>query len=314
MEKKTANTPTNTKSASALLQRYLWLYNLLSIYSLSQNDIRKEWVKSGLSKNLGLEDKKIHRNTFINHCKVVEEIFDCDIQYNRDKNTYHIDKEERNPDLEPILETLRIKQILQNSTNIRNHIFYENIPSGEKYLVSLLDAIDSNLKIELDYHKFTSTTSKSYILRPYAVKLLKKRWYLIAANDEHPERESAYGLDRIEKIEITNEKFDAINVEDVMKKYINIFGVITSDDKIQHIIIKAKGKFKPNYIKSLPLHHSQKQIEKGPDYAIFEYYLIPTFDFIQEILSHREEIEILEPESFRQEIISVLEKTLKNYK
>ena len=34
----------------------------------------------------------------------------------------------------------------------------------------------------------------------------------------------------------------------------------------------------------------------------------PTFDFIQEILSHREQLEVLKPESLRNKIYSIISK------
>ena len=42
---------------------------------------------------------------------------------------------------------------------------------------------------------------------------------------------------------------------------------------------------KPHYLRSLPLHHSQREIESKAEDPIFEYKIAPTYDFIQEILS-----------------------------
>ena len=42
---------------------------------------------------------------------------------------------------------------------------------------------------------------------------------------------------------------------------------------------------KPHYLRSLPLHHSQREIKSNADYTIFEYKIALTYDFIQEILS-----------------------------
>lgn len=40
-----------------------------------------------------------------------------------------------------------------------------------------------------------------------------------------------------------------------------------------------------NYLRTLPIHHSQKEVKTTPNYADFEFYLRPTFDFRQELLS-----------------------------
>ena len=47
---------------------------------------------------------------------------------------------------------------------------------------------------------------------------------------------------------------------------------------------------------------SQEEVETMSDYSVFEYQLKPTYDFEQEILSHREDVEVLEPMSLRETI------------
>ena len=64
---------------------------------------------------------------------------------------------------------------------------------------------------------------------------------------------------------------------------------------------------KPNYIRSLPLHHSQREIESNSNYTIFEYKIAPTYDFIQEILSHGNQLEVISPESFRKQIKAIIQ-------
>ncbi len=55
-------------------------------------------------------------------------------------------------------------------------------------------------------------------------------------------------------------------------------------------------------MRSLPLHPSQKEVERGEEYSIFELQLCPEFDFQQEILSQTPEIEVLSPEWLQEEI------------
>jgi predicted DNA-binding transcriptional regulator YafY len=65
---------------------------------------------------------------------------------------------------------------------------------------------------------------------------------------------------------------------------------------------------KPNYLRSLPLHLSQQEVETGTDYAIFKYKIAPTFDFIQEVLLHGDQLEVLSPRSFREHVASIIKK------
>jgi predicted DNA-binding transcriptional regulator YafY len=50
-----------------------------------------------------------------------------------------------------------------------------------------------------------------------------------------------------------------------------------------------------------------------PESADFEYYLRPTFDFRQELLSQAHEAEVLEPECLRQEMKELLAKMMERY-
>ena len=53
------------------------------------------------------------------------------------------------------------------------------------------------------------------------------------------------------------------------------------------------------YYRSLPLHHSQQESETNDDFSIFEYYLVPSFDFYQEVMSKGSQVEVLEPQGLR---------------
>ena len=92
------------------------------------------------------------------------------------------------------------------------------------------------------------------------------------------------------------------------------YGVICGTDiKPQSIVLRAYQPY-ANYLRTLPIHHSQKEIRNTADYADFEFYLRPTFDFRQELLSQGNEVEVLEPAGFRQEMKDVMEKMLEHYK
>lgn len=67
------------------------------------------------------------------------------------------------------------------------------------------------------------------------------------------------------------------------------------------------------YFRSLPLHDSQKEEETTDSYSVFEYRLVPTFDFKQEVLRHGPSVEVLEPEDFRKEIRNDVKAILELY-
>lgn len=78
----------------------------------------------------------------------------------------------------------------------------------------------------------------------------------------------------------------------------HFFGIIVDEREPETIRLKVDAD-QVKYYKSLPLHSSQKEIEATEDYAIFEYQLVPTYDFEQEVLSKGPTVEVLAPASFR---------------
>lgn len=73
------------------------------------------------------------------------------------------------------------------------------------------------------------------------------------------------------------------------------------DGPIQRIVLLAYGGF-ADYLRTLPLHESQREIEGDDESTLFEYHLKPTFDFYQLVLAQGDQVEVLEPESVRNEM------------
>ena len=68
---------------------------------------------------------------------------------------------------------------------------------------------------------------------------------------------------------------------------------------MQRIVVRAFGAHQ-HYMRSLPLHLSQKELCSCNEYADFELTLRPTYDFIMELQSYGTMIEVMEPQSLRQ--------------
>ena len=71
-----------------------------------------------------------------------------------------------------------------------------------------------------------------------------------------------------------------------------------SNFPVERIKLKIYGSQR-YYLRTLPLHHSQVEMERHEDWSLFSLRLRPTLDFQQEILSRGADIEVLEPASLR---------------
>lgn len=136
-------------------------------------------------------------------------------------------------------------------------------------------------------------------VEPYCVKLFENRWYLLAHNVSY-NKIRIYGLDRIESLELTDNTFKLPKDFSASGFFSTYYGIVTSNDiKPERIIIRAYHDHIP-YMKSLPLHASQRLLEEHDEYADFEVYLAPTYDFIMRLLHTGAMIEVISPAFLRQ--------------
>ena len=66
-------------------------------------------------------------------------------------------------------------------------------------------------------------------------------------------------------------------------------------------------------MRALPIHESQTEVETNGGWSIFEYRLVPCFNFYQQLLWHREKLEVLEPLYVRDELKSIIKDMMEFY-
>jgi predicted DNA-binding transcriptional regulator YafY len=145
-----------------------------------------------------------------------------------------------------------------------------------------------------------------------ALKEARFRWYLIA-QDSKDGAIKIFGLDRISNLEISASRFEYPNSFNAEEKFKHAFGIISGEEppeKIQLWLTREQG----NYIKSLPLHASQKIISESNTEVIVELYVCPSHDFMMELLSMGANVKVLEPESLKKKIREKLLDAVELYK
>lgn len=89
------------------------------------------------------------------------------------------------------------------------------------------------------------------------------------------------------------------------REFADAFGIIVEPEEYDVETIRMKVydiNHRREYLRSLPLHQSQRETEKTANYSVFELRLAPTYDFVQAILSMGNEVEVITPEYVRMEI------------
>ena len=108
-----------------------------------------------------------------------------------------------------------------------------------------------------------------------------------------------YGLDRIQSLSMLEDKFKLPKDFSAAEYFADMYGIVSDKESPQRITFRAYNQHR-HYIKSLPIHHSQRLIAETSDYADFELYVAPTYDFVMRLLHDGAMLEVLSPISLRQ--------------
>lgn len=291
-----------------VFNRYIWLVDTINrAERITFEEINKKWLRTDWS-----EGQKIPLRTFHNHRTKIEELFGINIECNG-YNEYYIATDMDNGLRKWLLNTFAVNNLIHESYSLKDRILFGEIPSGELFLTTIIEAMRDGVALKFDYKPFWNSKIPDIEINPYCVKIFKQRWYVLGKNTTLNEIR-IYALDRIQSITTTNTKFKLPKTFKADVYFENAFGIVVHP-KIPACEVKIKvfGKSR-NYIQTLPLHHSQREVESNTEYSVFQYYIAPTKDFMQEILSYGNEIEVLSPESFRNEIAETINQMKNLYK
>ena len=113
-------------------------------------------------------------------------------------------------------------------------------------------------------------------------------------------------------VTLTEESFEMPEDFSPQQYFADYFGVLTDETPMAHVVIRTYGKT-ANYFRTLPLHHSQRELATTDDYTDFSFDIRPTADFIGQLLSYDSGLEVLEPQDLRQKVRQLIANNLKRY-
>lgn len=207
-----------------------------------------------------------------------------------------------------MLSTMTVNRVLSESADVKNSIILEDVPAGEEFLPTIIEALKLNHRLHMGYQKFGCELSER-LVEPYALKLSRRRWYLLVRENG---QFKTFSLDRMRSLTMTEESFEPIEGFSAHDYYADYFGVLTDGTPMVHIVIRAYGKM-ANYLRTLPIHSSQQELESTADYTDYSFDVRPTADFIGELMSYGDGLEVLKPDDFRLKICELFKQTLNLY-
>ena len=297
---------------SELLQKYIWLINTFIRYG--ERGVTLDELCNLWDKRFGQE---YSRSSFNNHRNAIAEVFGIEIQCNRRTKRYFIRYGEDIMDTDAstawMINTFTVNSMLSlGKERLSGRVSVEEIPSGHKFLSSVMEAMTENREIEIQYRKYSDDGISTYTLKPYALKENARRWYIVAWCNEKSQIR-VYGMDRIVDMKVSESHFNMPENFDVDDLFRNSFGVYLSDNTPVEIIIKASLK-ESRYLEDLPIHHSQKVIYKSENSVTFSIFATLNRSLTMELLRLGPGIEVVMPEALRNEVAALAESTAEIYR
>jgi hypothetical protein len=299
--------------AKNLLNKYVWLVETIyKAKKITYEEINQRWLDNDLSESNPLPLRTFHKWRI-----AIEEMFGLIIENEQGgRYRYYIQNadELRSGSMRSwLFNTLTVSNLMIENVSIKDKVLFEAIPDGEQYLSAILEALKKNLMIGMTYQSFSRDEANTFEVEPLCLKAFKQRWYLVARSPYY-NKVMIYALDRVHWLEVKDKGFKYPKDFIPEEFFEDCFGIIADQGvSVETVKIKVSAG-QANYLRSLTLHQTQKEIERTDEYSIFTVRLRPTFDFRQEILSQGSDIEVLSPKWFRDEVAEISKHMWNKYK
>lgn len=287
------------------------IVNKLRKFAASFEEIR-DYLKE--QSRIESADYYISKRTFQRDLKLISKLFHITIKFDNHAKVYRLTDDNHSTQIQRMLEAYDIFNTLNVTERLSNHIHFENRrPQGTENLTDILHAITNSKLIKFGYQKFWDSSPTNRCVEPYALKEFKNRWYILA-KDLGDGCIKTFALDRLSDFEISNQGFQNSTCFNVNEHYQSCFGIISPNGHVLQEVVLSFDQHQGKYIKTLPLHHSQEILLDNQDELVIKLILYITFDFKMEILSYGDNVKVIKPQSFADDILQTYKNTLKLYK
>lgn len=299
-------------SKKGYISRYLLILKKLKIKPYSTYEDLKLYIESSIS-FMQMKDDSLYigfsKRTLQRDLKEIRNVFGIDIEYSKIKKGYFIThNESENMNFQRMIESFDLFNSLNLAHDLSPIVFLENRkPQGTENFVSIINSIKNRTKITFSYVKFIDKSQSNRLVEPYALKEFKNRWYLLA-KDCKDNMIKSFALDRLNELAVTKFTFEYPENYSIEDRYRYCFGIIYPLDSEPVEIILSLDSFISEYIKTLPIHESQKIIVDNKMETRVKLNLFITNDLIMELLSYGKHVKVIKPK----ELVDKIKKELKN--
>ena len=232
----------------SLIRKYIWLVNTIhnaGSEGITFNDIASKWFE--------MDATKYAKRSFHNHINAIYDLFGIEINCikGRNLNRYYINNKADLKDSSGfqrwLLDALSLNCTLDVKEPLKKRILLEDVPSGRENLTDILKAMDNGKTLTFTYKAFWMDNEEStlYNVEPYALKMFKRRWYLLAKYGDNPLK--TYALDRMSNIDEEFNNFTPPEDFDAEAFFDTCFGIICGGDEEPELIYLKVDNYQANY-------------------------------------------------------------------
>lgn len=296
------------------LKKYIWLVDTVmragekgaTLSQISNAYVYDDEIGSGGEYN----QRSFHR-----HRKEVKDLFGIEIECYSDGSQFRYrvaDSGKEGYFRRWLMDSIAVNRVLGDSKEVAPYIAVEETRSEP--LPTVLQALKQRQMLQFDYKPFWSDSATHYFnFQPHALKMFERRWYLIGRYKEDM-RHIILALDRMSALELQDETYERDPEFDVEEMFSDSYGIILKDDEIavEEVCLKVTS-YQANYLRSLPLHHSQTEVKQTDEFSVFCLRVRPTLDFFQKLLSLGNQLEVRKPEWLREKMKEEVHKMMAKY-
>jgi predicted DNA-binding transcriptional regulator YafY len=270
-------------SYRSAIKRYLIIYEYVKTNkNCSGDEIIERIEEEGINSS---------QSTLKRDLKALSDEFGIVVRFNFTTKGYQY-YEDESTDYETfvkIIELISTSELIQetikeNKENLK-YISFDTSSQlkGIQNLTTILKAIKDCHQIQFTHLSFYYPEARIKAIEPYGLKEYANRWYVIGKSLTNQEIRT-FGIDRMEQIEILKTKFNRPK-ENPLLEFENVLGLVYSIHPLQKVILSF-SKQQGNYIKTLPIHTSQKITIDSEEELRIELFLKPNLELIQRIMMY----------------------------
>lgn len=213
-------------------------------------------------------------------------------------------------------QQLGVEKLYRTTSEDEEVVSFEHNTEFEsvRFLDDIIEATTRHKKIIVMYEPF-GKKERIWHVHPWYVKQFNRRWFLIGHVDEIADKTDIVNLalDRIQSFSIEGnpEIKYKYRPADLVQRFKKIIGVSlpTGDEEPQDVVLRFDQDRFP-YVKTKPIHEYQELDEEKCEVRLHVYI---NNELKQMIYSFGSQVEVISPESLRQECKENFKKTLEKY-